>query len=161
MLGSSSWKSLFFKAVERNIPSKSISTKRNAPWFNSDLKNLIRKNKVCMWKRAKSSGSHVKWANYKRFNNEVKERLRKAYYVYVKNLTNSLGENPKKFWTFVKARTGTSSIPNTIEYNGLKGYSSSSIADLFNTFSLSVFNKSDVYHRYLFIHCVRIILFAI
>lgn len=45
----SSWKSLFFKAVERNIPSKFISTKRNVPWFNSGLKKLIRK-KQRLWK---------------------------------------------------------------------------------------------------------------
>jgi hypothetical protein len=74
-------------------------------------------------------------------NNEVKDKLRKAYYRYVNNLTNSLGANPKKFWTFVKSRTGTSSVPKTIEFNGLKGYSPSSIAHLFNTFFHSVFNK--------------------
>lgn len=138
----SSWKNLFFKAVDRNIPSKLISAKRNVPWFNSALKKLIRK-KQRLWKTAKSSGSHVKWANYKKFSNKVKEQLRKAYYEYVKNLTNSRGENPKKFWTFVKARTGTSSIPNVIEFNGLKGYSPSSIAELFNSFFQSVFNKND------------------
>jgi ABC-type cobalamin transport system permease subunit len=31
----SSWKSLFFKAVERNIPSKFLSSKRNVPWFKA------------------------------------------------------------------------------------------------------------------------------
>ena len=30
-----SWKNLFFKAVNSNIPSKLISAKRNVLWFNS------------------------------------------------------------------------------------------------------------------------------
>ena len=134
------WKSLFFKAVERNIPSKFLSSKRNVPWFNSDIKKLIHK-KQRLWKIAKSSGSPDKWSNYKKLNNEVKDKLRKAYYRYVNNLANSLVANPKKFWTFVKSCTGTSSVPKTIEFNGLKGYSPSSIAHLFNTFFHSVFNK--------------------
>ena len=79
----SSWKSLFFKAVERNIPSKFLSSKRNVPWFNSDIKKLIHK-KQRLWKIAKSSGSPDKWSNYKKLNNEVKDKLRKAYYRYVK-----------------------------------------------------------------------------
>ncbi|CAB4025347.1 Hypothetical predicted protein, partial [Paramuricea clavata] len=58
------WKSLFFKAVERNIPSKFLSSKRNVPWFNSDIKKLIHK-KQRLWKIAKSSGSPNKWSNYK------------------------------------------------------------------------------------------------
>ena len=61
----------------------------------------------------------------------------------VKNLTNSLGKNRKTFWTFVKACTGTSSIPNVVEFNGLKGYSPLFIAKLFNSFFQSVFDKND------------------
>ena len=35
-----------------------------------------------IWKIAKSSGSPDKWSNYKKLNNEVKDKLRKAYYRY-------------------------------------------------------------------------------
>ena len=113
---------MFFKAVECNIPSKFLSSKRNVPWFNSDIKKLIhKKQSQRLWKIAKSSGSPDKWSNYKKMNNEVKDKLRKAYYRYINNLTNALGAYPKKFWTFVKSRTGTSSVPKTIEFNVLKG----------------------------------------
>ena len=44
----SSWKNLFFKAVDSNIPSKLVSAKRNVPWFNPALKKLIRKKTKIM-----------------------------------------------------------------------------------------------------------------
>lgn len=34
------WKTLFFQAVERNIPSKFVKLRRNSPWFNSKLKKI-------------------------------------------------------------------------------------------------------------------------
>ena len=36
-----SWKRLFLEAVDRNIPSKSISSKRHVPWLNSSLRKLL------------------------------------------------------------------------------------------------------------------------
>ena len=34
-----SWKTLLLQAVNRNDPSKFVSSKQNVPWFNSNLKN--------------------------------------------------------------------------------------------------------------------------
>ena len=95
-----SWRSLFLEAVDRNIPSKSISSKRHVPWLNSNLRELIHKKRR-LWKKAKSSGDTNHWSAYKRFNNKVKDSLRKAYHIYVNQLTESLSSNPKKFWSFV------------------------------------------------------------
>ena len=95
------WKDLFMEAVERNIPTKSLKHKRNAPWFNSELRILVLK-KLRVWRKAKSSRDPVKWAQYKSFSNKVKDSLNKAYRNYVANLTASLPSKPKKCWSFVK-----------------------------------------------------------
>ena len=61
--------------------------------------------------------------------------------MYVNQLTESLSSNPKKFWSFVKSRTGTSSVPSCIEYNGIKGYCPADKAEIFNKFFHSVFSR--------------------
>jgi len=48
----------------------------------------------------------------------VKDHLNKAYRNYVANLTASFPSKPKKFWSFVKTRTGNSSIQSYVEYGG-------------------------------------------
>ena len=90
------WKALFMEAVERNIPTKSLKHKRNAPWFNSELRILVLKKRR-LWRKAKSSRDPVKWAQYKSFSNKVKDSLNKAYRNYVANLTASLPSKPKNF----------------------------------------------------------------
>ena len=134
------WKALFMEAVDRNIPTKSLKHKRNAPWFNSELRILVLKKRR-LWRKAKSSRDPVKWAQYKSFSNKVKDSLNKAYRNYVANLTASLPSKPKKFWSFVKSRTGNASIPSCVQYDGQSAFTPKGKADLFNKFFHSVFSE--------------------
>lgn len=58
------------------------------------------------------------------------------------NLIAALPEKPRKFWSFVKARTGVSNVPSCICHGGSSAYTSKSKADLLNKFFQSVFNES-------------------
>ena len=58
------------------------------------------------------------------------------------NLVAALPEKLRKFWSFVKARTGVSNIPSCICYRGSSAYTSKSKADLLNKFFQSFFNES-------------------
>ena len=58
------------------------------------------------------------------------------------NLVAALPEKPRKFWSFVKARSGVSNNPSCICYRGSSAYTSKSKADLLNKFFQSVFNES-------------------
>ena len=134
------WKALFLEAVERNIPTKSLKHKRNVPWFNSELRILVLRKRR-LWRKAKSSRDPVKWAQYKSFSNKVKDGLNKAYRNYVAKLTASLPSKPKKFWSFVKSRTGNFSIPSCVEYGGQSAFTPKAKADIFNKFFHSVFSQ--------------------
>ena len=94
-----------------------IKRRRDEPWLNSELKKLLHKKRR-LWKKAKFSEDQVKWANYKKFSNLVKENLNKAYFSYVKDLKASLNTNPKRFWSFVKTCTKKQSTPGCIIYDG-------------------------------------------
>ena len=111
---------------------QSLKHKRNAPWFNSELRILVLKKRH-WWRKAKSSRDPVKWAQYKSFSNKVKDSLNKVYRNYVANLTVSLPSKLKKFWSFVKSLTGNASISSCVQYDGQ--------SDLFNKFFHSVFSE--------------------
>ena len=130
----------FFQAVERNIPSKQLKPQRNALWLKADLRKLIRRKRR-LWKQAKSSGDPAKWVKYKRLGNCVKDQLNKAYWNYVNDLTASLKTNPKKFWSFVKARTGNRSVASCIEYEGQRAYTPLDNKLTFSTVSSSLFTS--------------------
>ena len=71
----------------------------------------------------------------------MKDQLNKAYWNYVNDLTASLKTNPKKFWSFVKARIGNRSVASCIEYEGQRAYTPLDKANLFNSFFQSVYIK--------------------
>lgn len=76
------WKSFFLEAVDRNIFFKFIFSKRYVFWLNLSLRKLIYKKRR-LWKKVKFFGDINYWFVYKRFNNKVKDSLRKVYYSYV------------------------------------------------------------------------------
>ena len=74
----------------------------------------------------------------------MKDSLNKAYRNYVANLTASLPSKPKKFWSFVKSRTGNASSPSCVQYDGQSAFTPKGKADLFNKFFHSVFSERSV-----------------
>ncbi len=50
-------------------------------------------------------------------------------------------EKPRKFWSFVNARTGISNIPSCISHCGFSAYTPKSKADLLNSYFNSIFNQ--------------------
>ena len=131
---------LFFKAVEQNIPPRFLPRQCSNPWINPELKKSIRKKRR-LWKQAKMSDNPDKWLKYKKLNNKVKDEVNKAYWSYVNNLVSSLPEKPRKFWSFVKARTGISNIASCISHCGFSAYTPKSKGDLLNSYFNSIFNQ--------------------
>ena len=60
---------------------------------------------------------------------------------YVANLTAFLPSKPKKFWSFVKSRTGNFSISSCVEYDGQSTFTPKAKGDIFNKFFHSVFSQ--------------------
>ena len=71
----------------------------------------------------------------------MKDNLNKAYFAYVKDLTCSLNNNPKRFWSFVKSSTKKQSTPGCIIYGGTRALTPEDKANVFNQFFCSVFSK--------------------
>ena len=90
------------EAMEKYVPTKSSSNRRNLPWFDRTHRRLCRK-KQRLYNKAKKSGKDEDWKAFKSFRRHVKTVLNKARRDYVSDhLAEQLKTNPKCFWTYIK-----------------------------------------------------------
>ena len=136
-------KSYFFAAVHNNIKMQQIEKKKNVPWLTSAIQRLFHKRKR-LWKKAKSSQHSDDWDKYKKCRNHVKSELNKSFWHRTQSLLNN--NNPKRFWSFIKSKTKSRSIPTEVSLIDQKASSSTDKAQLFNNFFASVFTVSPDIH---------------
>ena len=131
------WKGLFMQAVQNNISSKKIKPRRNVPWITSEIRKLFRKRKR-LRRKAKATQLPSDWNKYKQLRNETKSALNKSYWSHVHDLIDS--KNPKRFWSFIKTKTKSKSIPPVVKFQNERASTASDKAELFdNFFCLSIF----------------------
>ena len=131
------WKGLFMQAVQNNISSKKIKPRRNVPWITSEIRKLFRKRKR-LRRKAKATQLPSDWNKYKQLRNETKSALNKSYWSHVHDLIDS--KNPKRFWSFIKTKTKSKSIPPVVKFQNERASTASDKAELFNNFfCLSIF----------------------
>ena len=61
------------QSMDKNIPSKVCSKRKSLPWFNRNLKKMVRR-KAGLYRRAKKSN---KWTSFKTYQNIAKRPSRK------------------------------------------------------------------------------------
>ena len=76
------FKTGFFEAVERFIPSKMTKTKWSVPWIDVTIEWLVKKRHKLYLHARKSKDPDVK-IHYKRFRAHVQKVMRNAYWKYV------------------------------------------------------------------------------
>ena len=86
------------------IPSKISSTMYSQPWFNTSIKRLCRQKQRC-YNKARQSSLDEDWSNYKLIKKHTQKVCKAAYEAYVDSIVATGPENnPKHFWSFIKAR---------------------------------------------------------
>ena len=118
------------QAVQNNISSKKIKPRRNVAWITSEIRKLFRKRKR-LWRKAKAT----QLPKHKQLRNETKSALNKSYWSHVHDLIDS--KNPKRFWSFIKTKTKSKSIPPVVKFQNERASTASDKAELFNNFFLS------------------------
>ena len=90
------------EVMEKYIPFKMSSNRRNLPWFERKHRRLCRK-KQRLYNKARRSGDETHWNEYKEFSKTVRRELNRAKRDFISsNLTASLQDDPKAFWSSVK-----------------------------------------------------------
>ena len=123
------------------MPKRLVNHSRGPPWADHELRNA-HKVKMKAHKRAKRTGTKAAWAHYRQLRNETNKICKSKYVCFINELGNCTAENPNKFWSFVKTKTGQRSILQELISDSIKLTTSKSQADGFNKYFHSVFNTS-------------------
>lgn len=131
--------------IHRFIPSRVVRNEMKYPrWYSKPLISLInKKNKI-----------HKKWKIYNRLSDyenysslrRMQKKLEKdCFNAFISNAEDNIKINSKHFWSYIKSRKSINEIPDTIYFGESSiGLDGQSIANIFNTFFHSVFEKDQI-----------------
>ena len=94
-----------------------------------------------MRKIAKRTGDHTDIENFEEIRRNAGKLIEVKYKDYLNELKSNLTEHPKRFWTFIKAKTRAYSTPQFLKYGNVFATDGKDKANLLNSFFHSVFNS--------------------
>ena len=132
------WQTVFMSIMEETIPKAKLPNRKNLPWLNKRIIQLIRRRNTA-FKRAKfTSNTHLS-SKYKKLRNKVVSLLREAKRSFFANIDPS---NTKQFWKAIKLlNKSTTSIPSLTDGTS-EATSSTEKANMLNIFFQSCFNTA-------------------
>ena len=94
-----------------------------------------------MRKKAKKTGDHMDIEHFEEIRRNAAKLVEVKYRDYLNELKANLTEHPKRFLTFIKAKTRTYSTPQFLKYGNVFATDGKDKANLLNSFFQSVFNS--------------------
>ena len=130
------------EAVQLYVPTVKLSKRCEPPWFDNCIRHL-RNCKRTAWRQYKRRKTPKRWLKFKKLRNQLYRDMKSRYRNYINGLSDSVKSRPKAFWTFVKAKTGNKTVPETIKADDTDFSGDENIAQAFNKYFNSVFNEYD------------------
>ena len=136
------WSDVFLTAVDRHLPKSKARNVNEHPWIDHELLQLIKvKNKQRA--AAIKSGSADDQNKFKQIRREVKALIKIKKKHFSIKLKESLLNNSKRFWSFVKSMTKQNCAPSFLRDGKRFVSNNKDKADLFNCFFQSVFTANN------------------
>ena len=136
------FKDMCHQAITDNVPTKMTSTRFSQPWINRNAKRLSRRKKKA-YRRAQQTNSHEDIEKYKNLQKETQFYCRKAYNNYVEDLVSGDDSNPKKLWSFIKAKKCDSSGISPLRRDGVAHSDPQVKANILNDQFAGAFTEED------------------
>ena len=86
-------------AADDCIPKFVVKKKLNPPWIAREVLKLVKKKRK-LWGRLKSDPSIQLRERFKQLRSETKKLIRSNYRKYLVKLSESLKDDPRRFWSF-------------------------------------------------------------
>ena len=156
------WKKIFFSAVANFIPQKKLKGRNPLPWIDGNILHKIKKKESIRRKMKKDSSGSLE-RKYKSMRSKVKKLLRERRETYFQSVDGSFKVNPKRFWSVLKRKNKSCSIPNQIsaparlfegqnsmnndpsdETSRTTASNPAQIASFFNKYFVSVFTSENL-----------------
>ena len=128
-----------------SVPTYKASAKQFPPWYTKSLRDLIKYKDRCHKSylrtgRDKLSASYVLFSKLRR---EIKVKQKECHNIYLKKIEAEISRSTKRFWSHVKSKKASGSIPNSMKYEGVLYNTTDSIVKAFSLFFKSVFIHYD------------------
>ena len=136
------FKDMCHQAISNNVPSKLTTTRFSQPWINRNVKRLSRRKKKA-YRRAQQTNSSKDMEKYKNLQKETQFHCRKAYNNYVEDIVSGEDSNPKKLWSFVKAKKCDGSGISPLRSNGVAHSDPQVKANILNDQFANAFTEED------------------
>ncbi|MCP4456805.1 MAG: hypothetical protein GY816_02070, partial [Cytophagales bacterium] len=140
-IGWKKFKDRLFGLADKYIKKATIKTDGQDPWFDSECHDAWRTKIRLHKKRKRSDEDYLKFSlSRKSFQNLVAQKMRDTL-----NEDDDCALITKKFWTFVKAKSGSQRIPEFVSHNGVIRSCPEDQANLFNGFFYEQFSDASTY----------------
>jgi hypothetical protein len=138
-------KMILQKVIEKYVPKSANKRKQEkCPWINYKVKKTI-KSRNRLWKKYSNTKDYGYYLKYVEMRNNVVKEIRKAKNIFEKKLVNSIKQNPKSFYSYVRSRAKTKDKVGPLkDQNGKLVLDDKDRAQLLNTFFSSVFTEENM-----------------
>ena len=128
--------------VNKFIPKYKLKIINNPPWIDGDVIHLSHQ-KEAAHNKALRSYTPQSWAKYKKLRNKLRNFVNSKYHNYIKDCSDNIASNPKRFWSLLRAKTKHRSILKKVHLDNRSAQKPIRKAFLFNSFFESNFTKHD------------------
>ena len=138
----SNWTDMFLSAVDLHIPICKARNVNDHPWLDHKLLKLL-KHKNILRTIASNSDRLEDYIRFSQMHRATKTMIKQKKKLYALKLKDSIRENPKRFWSYVKTITNQNRSPCFLRKGQRFVSVPKDMADLFNGYLQSVFNLPD------------------
>ncbi|XP_051160012.1 uncharacterized protein LOC127280792, partial [Leptopilina boulardi] len=131
-----------YTSFELFIPLSYHKSTTYPPWFNNELKNLVKEKKIAhaMYKRTRELSHYEQFTILRAQYNKMSIE---CYNQFIIRTENNLISNPKLFWNYLNSSKEKSVLPMEMSLDTITACNSEDIANLFVRFFDSVYGVDD------------------
>ena len=134
---------VIFSVIKNHVPSKVVKKTCFPVWFSPALIHIFKdkKRSWIKWKKFQNVSDYEIFSIYRlRFQRES----RNCYRRYMEKVENSIKDNIKYFWTYIKNRKTKNDMPKSLTYKNITKSEPTDICNLFSEFFYSVYEPSSL-----------------
>ena len=131
--------------IKECVPTFNVSGNKFPHWYSKDLIATIKhkEKQRCIFLKSGRDTTSDAYMQCCQLRRDIKRMQKHCWKEYVTQLECNINNCPKRFWSHVKSRRKSSSLPLSMTYKNVLYTTSDAIAKAFSFFFKSIFNQYD------------------
>ena len=141
------WTSKLLELINRFIPSYKIKNINSPPWMDGDVIHMSNKKETANRKALRCDTPEA-WSRYKVLRNKLKNLVNSKYNNFIKESSQDISFNPKRFWSLLRAKTKSKNIPEKVYFDTSYAHTPIRKAFLFKRFFKQTSHYPKTHHTF-------------